>query len=101
MQCTRLISLELPEELGIIDLGGRVDPHDEEPKSPNGELRKIYASRSLVNLVVPPEQNVEQLDDDEAFMENLKLRHVASNFDNLARKLQHRFDDLPGDRLCY
>jgi hypothetical protein len=44
---------------------------------------------------MPSEQNVEQLDDDEAFMENLKLRHVASKFDDLARKLQHRFDDLP------
>jgi hypothetical protein len=95
VQCTRLISLELPEGLGIIDLGGRVDPHDEEPKPPNGELRNIYACRSLVNLVMPSEQNVEQLDDDEAFMESLKLRHVASNFDDLARKLQHRFDDLP------
>jgi hypothetical protein len=50
---------------------------------------------------MPSEQNVEQLDDDEAFMENLKLRHVASNFDDLARKWQHRFDDLPVHRLCY
>jgi hypothetical protein len=34
---------------------------------------------------MPSEQNVEQLDDDdEALMENLKLRHVASNFDDLA-----------------
>jgi hypothetical protein len=41
-------------------------------------------------------QNVEQLDDDEALMENLKLRHVASNFDDHVMKLQHRFDDLPG-----
>jgi hypothetical protein len=80
--------------------GGRVDPHGEEPKPPNGELRNIYACRSSVNLVMPKEQNVEQLDDDEAFMENLKLRHVASNFDDLARKLQHRFDDLPLQRLC-
>jgi hypothetical protein len=85
VQCTRLISLELLEGLGIIDLGGRLDPHDEEPKPPNGELRNIYACRSLVNLVMSSEQNVEQLDDDEAFMENLKLRHVASNFDDLAR----------------
>jgi hypothetical protein len=96
VQCTRLISLELPEGLGIIDLGGRVDPHDEEPKPPNGELRNIYACRSLVNLVMPSEQNVAQLDKDEAFMENLKLGHVASNFDDLAR-----FDDLPVHRLCY
>jgi hypothetical protein len=57
VQCTRLISLELPEGLGIIDLGGRVDPHDEEPKPPNGELRNIYACRSLVNLVMLSEQN--------------------------------------------
>ena len=50
----------------------------------------------LVNLAMPLEQNVEHFYDDDAFMENLKLRHVASNFDDLARKLQHRFDDLPG-----
>jgi hypothetical protein len=50
-------------------------------------------------LVMPSEQNVEQLDDDEAFMENLKLRHIASNFDDFARKLQHRFDDLPVPHL--
>jgi hypothetical protein len=99
--CTRLISLELPEGLGIINLGGRVDSHDEEPNPPNGELRNIYACRSLVNLVMQSEQNVEQLDDDEAFMENFELRHVASKFDDLARKLQHRFDDLPVHRLCY
>jgi hypothetical protein len=95
VQCTRLISLELPEGLGIIDLGGRADPHDEEPQPPNGKLRNIHACRSLVNLVMPLEQNVEQLDDDEAFMENLKLRHVASNFDDVARKLEHWFDDPP------
>jgi hypothetical protein len=68
-----LISLELPEGLGIIDLGGRVDPHDEEPKPPNGEIRNIYACRSLVTLAMPSEQNVEQLDDDEAFMENFEV----------------------------
>jgi hypothetical protein len=43
----------------------------------------VYACRSLVNLVMPSEQNVEQLDDNEAIMENLKLRHVTSNFDDL------------------
>jgi hypothetical protein len=64
--------LELPEGLGIIDLGGRVDPRDEESKPPNGELRNRDACRSLVNLVKPSEQNVAQLDDDEAFMESLK-----------------------------
>jgi hypothetical protein len=42
-----LISLELPEGLGIIDLGGRVDPHDEEPKPPNGELRNWLPTYQL------------------------------------------------------
>jgi hypothetical protein len=73
VQCTRPISSELPEGLGIIDLGGRVDPYDEEPKPQNGKLRNIYICRSSVNLVMQSEKNVEQLDDDEAFMEILKL----------------------------
>jgi hypothetical protein len=46
----------------------------------NDELWNIDACRSLVNLEMPSEQNVEQLDDDEAFIKNLELRHVASNF---------------------
>jgi hypothetical protein len=33
--------------LGIIDLGGRVDPHDEEPKPPNGELRNWLPTYQL------------------------------------------------------
>jgi hypothetical protein len=42
VQCTRLIPSELPQRLEIIDLVGRVDSHDEEPDSPNDELRNIY-----------------------------------------------------------
>jgi hypothetical protein len=34
-------------------------------------------------------------------MENLELRHVASNFDDLVSKLQHRFNELSVHRLCY
>jgi hypothetical protein len=81
--CTRLISLELPEGLGTINLDG------------------AYYCSSLVNLVIPSEQDHEQPYDDDLFMETLKLRHVASNFDDLFTKLQHRFDDLPVHRLCY
>jgi hypothetical protein len=81
--CTRLISLELPEGLGTINLGGECD------------------CSSLVNLVIPSEQDYEQPYDVDSFMESLKLRHVASNFDDLVSKLQHRFDDLPVHRLCY
>jgi hypothetical protein len=98
VHCTRLILLELLEGLGIIDLGGKVDPHDETPRTPHSEIRNIFAL-SLVNLVMVSEQNVGQLNDDEAFMENLKLQHVASNFDYLARKLQHWFDDPSVHRL--
>jgi hypothetical protein len=93
---TGLISLELPEGLEMIDLGGGVDLDDQEPEPQN-----IYTCRSLVNLVVPSEQHVDQIEDDAEFMEGLKFRHVASNFDDLVGKLQHRFDALPLHSLCY
>jgi hypothetical protein len=83
--CTRLISLELPEGLEIIDLGAT----------------DISGCESLVNLVIPSEQHVDQIEDDAEFMEGLKLRHVATNFYDLVGKLQHRFDALPVHRLCY
>ena len=56
-----------------------------------------------MNLVIPQEQHVEQHNDDdqETIMEDLELRRVASNFDDLVSKLKHRFDDLPVHRLCY
>jgi hypothetical protein len=59
--------------------------------------------RSLVNLVIPQEQHVEQHNDDdqETIMEDLELRRVASNCDDLVSKLKHRFDDLPVHGLCY
>jgi hypothetical protein len=84
-ECTRLISLELPDQLELIDLGAR----------------DIYGCQSLVNLAVPSGQRVVHLADDDEVMEGSKLQYVASNFDELANKLQHRFDDLLLHRLCY
>jgi hypothetical protein len=92
--CTRLISLELPEGLEMID-------GDAEYDSDYPETSSIYCCKSLVNLVIPSEQDYEHPYDVDLFMESLKLRHVASNFDDLVSKLQHRFDDLPVHRLCY
>jgi hypothetical protein len=91
--CTRLISWELPEGLERISLDVEYDRDRREPPT-------IYCCFSLVNLVIPSEQDFEQYDGDE-IMQGLKLRHVASNFDDLVSKLQHRFDDLPVHRLCY
>jgi hypothetical protein len=102
--CTRLISLELPEALEMIDLG---EVSDEASKMIDldgayvDELRHIYGCRSLVNLVIPSEQHVEPQYGDEEDLGSLKLRHVASCFDDLFRQLQHRFDALPVHRLCY
>jgi hypothetical protein len=94
--CTRLISLELPEGLVMIDCDAEYDPGGLEVSA-----RNIWGCESLVSLVLPLEQHVERLDDDAEFMENLELRHVANNFDDLVSKLQHRFDALPVHRLCY
>jgi hypothetical protein len=96
--CTRLISLELPEALESIDLRVREDHHEEEADVGN------YGCPSLVNLVIPSEQVLEQLneyDDVDLFMKGFKLGTAASNFDDLVGKLQHRFDTLPVHRLCY
>jgi hypothetical protein len=95
---TRLISLELPERLEIIDLRVRVDPDDEDEP----ELRN-YGCPSLMNFVIPSEQHFAQLldDDDDEFMKAFKLGTAARNFDDLVGKLQHRFDALPVHRLCY
>jgi hypothetical protein len=91
------MSLELPEGLETINVEMEFDPDDPD------DFSNIYDCSSLVNLVIPSEQRFQQLDeyDDDQFMEGLKLRHVARNFDDLVRKLQHRFDDLPVHRLCY
>jgi hypothetical protein len=92
VHCTRLISLEFPEGLKTFHL-----QHSELPELPN-----IYGCESLVNLVVPSEQeHTEQILRDAGFMDDLKLRHVASSLADLVRKLQHRFDDLSVHRLCY
>jgi hypothetical protein len=98
--CARLISLELPEGLKTMDVDVEYDPVD--PDDPE-VIPNIYGCLSLVNLVVPPEQRFQQLEVyyHDQFMESLKLTHVASNFDDLVSKLQHRFDDLPVHRLWY
>jgi hypothetical protein len=80
-----LVSLELPEGLEIFAIG----------------TPSINGCESLVNLVIPSEQHVEQLGDAAGYMEGLKLRHVERNFDDLVSKLQHRFDTLAVHRLCY
>jgi hypothetical protein len=90
-KCIWLVSLELPEGLEMIDLD-LVDDYD--------TCRNISGCQSLVNLVIPSEQHVDQIEDDAEFMEYLKLG-VVTNFDDLVRKLQHRFDALPVHRLCY
>jgi hypothetical protein len=89
--CTRLISLELPEGLERIDLNF---DHYWFYAPPN-----IYGWPSLVNLVIPSEQHIRQLYN--PLIERMKLRHVASYFTDLVSKFQHRFDDLPVHTLCY
>jgi hypothetical protein len=97
--CTRLIGLELPEGLEIIDLRERDNPDSDDEGGP--EFGN-YGCPSLMNLVIPSEQHFAQLDDgDDEFMRGFKLGTAASNFGDLIGKLQHRFDTLPVHRLCY
>jgi hypothetical protein len=95
--CARLISLELPEGLEMID----GDPRYYDYADP----RNIFRCQSLVNLVIPLDSRYPELDDDDGdddeIMQGLKLRHVASNFEDLVSELQYRFEDLPVHRMCY
>jgi hypothetical protein len=96
--CTRLISLELPEGLETIrTISLNVD--SDRRFSPSS----IYCCKSLVNLVIPSDQDFRHFDgfDGDESMQGLKLRHVVRNFDDLVSKLQHRFKILPVHRLCY
>jgi hypothetical protein len=95
-ECTRLMSLELPEGLETIHVDAEFDPDDPEGSS------SIYCCRSLVNLVIPSEQeDYTQPYYVDFFMASLKLRQVTRSFTDLVSKLQHRFDDVPVHRLCY
>jgi hypothetical protein len=95
--CTRLISLELPEGLEIIRLD--VDSDRRSTRTPSS----IYCCKSLVNLVIPSEQDFQHFDESygDEIMQGLKVRHVVRNFDDLVSTLQHRFGTLPVHRLCY
>jgi hypothetical protein len=99
-QCTRLISLELPEGLETIQLNKERE-YDDRFIERDYDDRFVYGCRSLVNLVIPQEQHYEPYNDDQETIMDLKLRHVASSFDDLVSKLEHRFDDLRVHRLCY
>jgi hypothetical protein len=86
--------LEVPERLETINLYGFMD---------DPGTSTIYSRLFLVNLVISSEQRFQQLDanDDDQFMQGLKLRHVATNFDDLVSISQHWYDNLPVHRLCY
>jgi hypothetical protein len=107
MNCTRLISLELPEGLETIHLKEYLkdynsdDSVDSEASLLTPNNSNIHGCKSLVNFVIPAEQRFVPLEFDEECMKQLKLRHAASDFGRLFSAVQHRFDDLPVHRLCY
>jgi hypothetical protein len=90
--------LELPEGLEMMDVDAEYAPDDPNDRA---ETSSIEDCQSLVNLVIPSEQDFQQPYDGDLFMNGLKLRHVASNFTDLVSKLQRRFETLPVHRLCY
>jgi hypothetical protein len=96
--CTQLMSLELPEGLETINLDADSDRRFRPPKPSS-----IYCCKSLVNLVIPSEQDFQHFAGfyGDEIMQGLKLRHVTCNFANLMSNLQHRFETLPVHRLCY
>eukprot|EP00980_Cylindrotheca_fusiformis_P012945 scaffold3236_cov66-Cylindrotheca_fusiformis.AAC.11 len=88
-RCTQLLSLEVPEGLEVLKIGGNM-------------VDSFPGCTSLVNLVVPIQQEEpgEVVDEEEGIGE-LKLRVLGSTYGELSKKLQHRFDSLPLHRECY
>eukprot|EP00980_Cylindrotheca_fusiformis_P014599 scaffold3955_cov160-Cylindrotheca_fusiformis.AAC.19 len=77
--CNRLISFELPEGIVFdIDLSG---------------------SLSLVNVAGPILTDGESYSTD--FLQNSKFGRVVDDEADLLRKLKHRFDNSPLNKLCY
>eukprot|EP00980_Cylindrotheca_fusiformis_P023614 scaffold10675_cov89-Cylindrotheca_fusiformis.AAC.1 len=73
-------SIELPEDISL-DLD-------------------LSRCNSLVNIAAPKldELEIGSLDD---FMQDSKLGSVVHGYDDLVRRLKHRFDDSPLNKLCY
>ncbi|CAJ1964363.1 unnamed protein product [Cylindrotheca closterium] len=92
-RCTSLLSLELPEGLETIKLF----PFDEQFEA----WEDVRDWSSLVNLYLPPSQNVSERLLNEPIPGDLQLAKVAQNWGDLVGILQHRFDRLPLHRVCY
>eukprot|EP00980_Cylindrotheca_fusiformis_P017193 scaffold5294_cov129-Cylindrotheca_fusiformis.AAC.3 len=82
-KCGNLLSIELPEGLLIkeefVDRG--------------------ISCPSLVNLAIPPTEDFEFTSD--VLYNFSKLGSIADNDADLLRKLKHRFDNCPLNKLCY
>eukprot|EP00980_Cylindrotheca_fusiformis_P001210 scaffold328_cov130-Cylindrotheca_fusiformis.AAC.24 len=92
-ECKNMISLELPE--------GLESAHPMDGAGGERDALRILAKRkatfitgcpNLLNLVLPPHQEVHDLS---------KLREVVEGDDDLVFTLKHRFDDCPLHKLCY
>eukprot|EP00980_Cylindrotheca_fusiformis_P008676 scaffold1858_cov101-Cylindrotheca_fusiformis.AAC.1 len=83
--CKNLISIELPEGLLINN-----SQHE-------GHFDGMSDCSSLVNMAIPT------LTEDfvGCFMRNLKFDSVVEDEADLVRKIKHRFDNSPLNKLCY
>jgi hypothetical protein len=88
--CTSLLSVEVAETLKRLPFVGRVHLIE--------DLTLVY--ESLVNIFIPPSQELEEMDDYN-FMEGMKLQEAESSYPELMDKLKRRFDSLPLHRTCY
>eukprot|EP00980_Cylindrotheca_fusiformis_P000875 scaffold230_cov138-Cylindrotheca_fusiformis.AAC.1 len=79
--CDSLISMELPEGI-LVEL----DP---------------YYCPSLVNVVGPVRWLHQEMESTADFLQHSMLGSVVDDEADLTRKLEHRFDDAPLNKLCY
>eukprot|EP00980_Cylindrotheca_fusiformis_P002514 scaffold587_cov77-Cylindrotheca_fusiformis.AAC.4 len=85
--CRNLISIELPEGLSINDTNNE--------EFVDGGTSGV----SLVNLAIPPTEDFESMSGE--LYNYSKLGRVVEDEPDLLRKLKHRFENCPLNKLCY
>eukprot|EP00980_Cylindrotheca_fusiformis_P014314 scaffold3821_cov127-Cylindrotheca_fusiformis.AAC.4 len=90
--CSSLFSVELPEDILI---GNAVDVADDESEDFNYDHFQDATANIVVNLAIPT------LPEDDEVAAGLLYNYSRLLGADLNRKLKHRFDDSPLNKLCY
>eukprot|EP00980_Cylindrotheca_fusiformis_P015109 scaffold4170_cov79-Cylindrotheca_fusiformis.AAC.3 len=86
IKCSRLISIELPEECSFnIDLSG---------------CQSLVSLAGQISILFPDEEDPDERGREE-FFQSSKLGSLVDDEADLTHRLNHRFDNSPLNKLCY